>query len=79
MRLLNTKSVLTDPKSMRMKDFLGEDIPHYAILSHTWGGEEYLYKDALDGSSLEKAGFAKIKYCCVQAAQDGFEWVWVDT
>jgi hypothetical protein len=79
MRLLNAKSVLRNPKSMRMKDFLGEDIPPYAILSHTWGEEEYLYADALHGSSQKKEGFAKIRFCCDQAVQDGLEWVWVDT
>jgi hypothetical protein len=35
------------------KDFIGNDIPKYAILSHTWGAgtEEVTYGDLIDGTS----------------------------
>lgn len=59
-------------------------IPKYAILSHTWGDEEITFEDwqAFRISSLnisEKQGYKKIDYCCKQAAEDGLEWIWVDT
>jgi hypothetical protein len=40
MRLLNTTTYA-------LKNFLGEDIPDYAILSHTWGEEEIIFQDLL--------------------------------
>ncbi len=40
MRLLNTTTYA-------LKNFLGEDIPEYAILSHTWGEEEIVLQDLL--------------------------------
>ena len=34
------------------KDFVGGEIPEYAILSHTWGAdtEEVTYRDVIDGT-----------------------------
>jgi hypothetical protein len=72
MRLLHTSDLI-------LKDFLGADIPPYAILSHTWGEEEVLFADMNNGNASVKKGFAKVKGCCAKAAQDGFEWVWIDT
>jgi hypothetical protein len=39
------------------KDF-GDDIPWYAILSHTWGAdtEEVTFRDLMDGTGKSKAG-----------------------
>ena len=84
MYLLNTTT-------KRLSQFLDEQRPTYAILSHTWGTEEVSYQDLHDfhqtGSVREKssspvssrAGWRKIKACCDQALIDGFEWVWIDT
>jgi Heterokaryon incompatibility protein (HET) len=57
------------------------DIPHYAILSHTWGadGEEVTFKDIIEGTGKNKAGYHKIEFCRKQAASDGLQHFWVDT
>ncbi|KAH9908998.1 heterokaryon incompatibility protein-domain-containing protein [Xylariomycetidae sp. FL2044] len=69
--------------SRKIKYFLSEDeIEKYAILSHTWGPDEVTFQDWQQLSSEElvrKQGYLKIEYCCKQAVQDGYEWVWVDT
>ncbi len=59
-----------------------EDIPPYAILSHTWGEEEISFQDWKEQSPFDislKTGYSKIKHCCKQAQHDGLEWAWVDT
>jgi hypothetical protein len=59
-----------------------EDIPPYAILSHTWGEEEVSLQDWKAMSSFDinlKRGYSKIKRCCEQAQHDDLEWAWVDT
>ncbi|KIX03312.1 uncharacterized protein Z518_06864 [Rhinocladiella mackenziei CBS 650.93] len=60
---------------------LTEDIPSYAILSHTWGAddEEVTFDDLKIGSSRNKAGYAKILFCGKQANKDGLQYFWVDT
>ena len=63
------------------KDLVGDDeIPRYAILSHTWReGEEVTLKDLLDGSGKSKSGYTKIRFCGEQARRDGLQYFWVDT
>jgi len=60
-----------------------DDVPVYAILSHTWGKDEVTFDDltvAVDMSKVElKAGWKKIQFCAKQAARDGLEFFWVDT
>lgn len=68
--------------TFQLCDFLGHPstFPNYAILSHTWEDEEVSFQDFQDISLARRMkGFKKIKYCCEQAADDGFEWAWVDT
>ena len=62
-------------------EFIGDKIPPYAILSHTWGadGEEVTFKDLMEGTGKSKAGYQKIRFCGEQAATDGLEYFWVDT
>jgi len=59
--------------------FLGNAIPPYAILSHTWGIEEVTFEDMANDSSKTKAGFEKIRFCSEQAARDGLQYFWVDS
>jgi len=40
MRLINTRT-------LKLEEFIGQQIPQYAILSHTWGDEEVSYQDWL--------------------------------
>jgi len=61
---------------------MGDDnLPPYAILSHTWGDDEVTCQDMTSWGlqKRNKAGYAKIKYCCAQAIKEGLEWVWIDT
>ena len=73
MRLINTKTFL-------QCEFT-DNIPKYAILSHTWGEEEVTYQDYAHQkeSSQRLLGFKKIEYLAEQAKAVGIEWVWVDT
>jgi hypothetical protein len=78
MRLLkldrNSESVLSNV-------FVGDDVPSYAILSHTWGPdmEEFSFKDLTRGTDMDKAGYGKIKFCGEQAKHDNLQYFWVDT
>ncbi|RAQ98684.1 vegetative incompatibility protein HET-E-1 [Stemphylium lycopersici] len=66
-------------------DLIGDKIPSYAILSHTWGGQEATFKDLRHYSSMEevdakvKEGYQKIFFCAQQAKRDGLDYFWVDT
>jgi hypothetical protein len=64
-----------------LKDFIGDDVPEYAILSHTWGrnDEEVTYKELMDGTGKSKTGYNKIQFCGEQAKRDGLQYFWVDT
>jgi hypothetical protein len=63
------------------KDFFCDDeVPQYAILSHTWrDGEEVTMKDLMDGTGKDKTGYDKILFCGEQAERDGLRYFWVDT
>ena len=53
-------------------NFVGDNIPEYAILSHTWGvdTEEVTYRDLMDGTGKNKTGYKKIRFCGEQAGRD---------
>lgn len=72
MRLLNTST-------LEVEEFLGRNIPEYAILSHTWETEEVTFKDVESGTAQNKKGYTKLKGFCKKAAEDGFTYCWVDT
>ena len=63
------------------KNFVGDQTPKYAILSHTWGADtdEVTYKELIDGTGKSKAGYGKIQFCGEQAKRDGLQYFWVDT
>src|ERR1700722_15908795 len=77
MRLLKLK----DDGEFSLIEFVGNNIPRYAILSHTWGAddEEVTFKDLMEGTGKGKAGYEKIRFCGKQAANDGLQYSWVDT
>jgi hypothetical protein len=56
-----------------------DDIPQYAILSHTWGPEEVTFRDMIEGNGVSRTGFDKIQFCGEQARRDGLRYFWVDT
>ena len=79
MRLLRRKG---DGTFELTRDMVGEKLPRYAILSHTWllDNEEVSFEDLTQGNAESKpAGYAKIRFCGEQAAKHGLEYFWVDT
>ncbi|KAI9867269.1 MAG: hypothetical protein M1813_009547 [Trichoglossum hirsutum] len=77
MRLLR----LEDDGEFSLVEFVGKNIPCYAVLSHTWGSddEEVTFNDLVNGAGKSKAGYRKIRFCRKQAANDGLQFFWVDT
>ncbi|KAI1357235.1 heterokaryon incompatibility protein-domain-containing protein [Xylaria arbuscula] len=67
--------------SLALTGDLYEDIPQYAILSHTWGhdNQEVTFKDISEGTGQQKEGYRKIKFCRDRATSDGLQHFWVDT
>ncbi|CAN9459370.1 unnamed protein product [Alternaria sp. RS040] len=64
-----------------LTEFVGDAIPPYAILSHTWGPdqEEVTFADLEQDAGTTKAGYRKLQFCADQAAKDGLRYFWVDT
>jgi len=67
MRLLHTTS-------LNINEFYGNSIPPYAILSHRWENEEVSFQDLRGDKAAKMAGYGKIRGCCAQAANDGWEY-----
>lgn len=76
MRLLNATTY-------KFHEYVGGDVPEYAILSHTWGEGEVTFHDMRPEAPPEtwqaKLGWQKIEKCCLQALKDSIQFVWVDT
>ncbi|KAJ4164327.1 hypothetical protein LMH87_006004 [Akanthomyces muscarius] len=77
MRLINVQS-------LGLEVFYGaeQDIPRYAILSHTWSADELTLAQFTNGDlqvHSRKDGYAKIARCCHLAAAAGLGYAWVDT
>lgn len=63
-------------------ELIGEqEIPLYAILSHTWGrdSDEVTFRDLVDGTGQTKAGYDKLEFCATQAQRHGLIYFWIDT
>lgn len=78
MRLLERNST---GEFVLTKDFVVDDeIPPYAILSHTWReGQEVTFQDLKSSTGKDKTGYDKICFCGEQARCDGLQYFWVDT
>lgn len=76
MRLLHTRT-------FTLHNFASIDCPDYAILSHTWTGDEIIFQDFVDSHIKDEArckqAFPKINGACKQAASDEYEWIWIDS
>lgn len=72
-------------RTKQLQEFIGLEVPHYAILSHTWvSGQEVTFQEmgspgSPDPASPSKSGWQKIDMTCRKAAQDGLDYAWVDT
>lgn len=65
----------------RTSDLRDEELPEYAILSHTWASEldEVGFDDIDNGTFWERLGYHKLRFCAHQAAKDGLQYFWIDT
>ena len=74
MRLINTKTRV-------LEEFIGRNIPKYAILSHTWEEEgEVTYQDVMTNPDYAlMKGHEKIEMTCRLALASGLKYAWVDT
>ncbi|KAI2622591.1 HET-domain-containing protein [Xylaria nigripes] len=73
MRLINCHS-------LDFEEFI-QDIPRYAILSHTWAEEEVSLDDIRRGDDVwrTKKGCEKVETTCRMARVQGIDYAWVDT
>lgn len=77
MRLLKAS-----PGPLEFRNFYDQDLPKYAILSHTWSPnpeDEVLYADIICGTAESKPAFRKVQACLLQAVIDACEYCWIDT
>ncbi|RYP71847.1 hypothetical protein DL771_004559 [Monosporascus sp. 5C6A] len=82
MRLLHTAKI-------RLIEVYGQQVPPYAILSHTWGDEEVTLQDLqelsrqhgqwTDDPVLLMKRFDKIRKSAEVARRDNLQYIWVDT
>jgi hypothetical protein len=82
LRRLKAKMRLLNTSTFTLKEFVDDNIPRYAILSHRWRDGEVTFQDLhdiQDGRIVGKEGWAKIQGCCWQGFKDGLEWVWIDS
>jgi hypothetical protein len=70
---------LVHSTTLRLQEFADNEIPEYAILSHTWGRDEITFQDMQPNAIRRRQGYGKVSLCAQQAVRDGLEWVWVDT
>jgi hypothetical protein len=79
MRLLK---IGADDEVRLTKQLIDDEVPPYAVLSHTWGNvkDEVLYKQMQKRSfRRDTGGFAKIQFCVQRAKADGLSHFWVDS
>ncbi|KAJ9165558.1 hypothetical protein NKR19_g279 [Coniochaeta hoffmannii] len=74
---------LLDTNTLELHEFIGGNLPDYAILSHVCGSEEVTFTEMRKMKHREaakkKIGFSKIEGCCARAVRDGFQWAWIDS
>jgi WD40 repeat protein len=64
-----------------LDEYEGQDIPAYAILSHTWGEGEVLFSDVSPNPqhAFLKKSFPKVENAAERARLDGLAYIWIDT
>ncbi|KAH7070394.1 heterokaryon incompatibility protein-domain-containing protein [Paraphoma chrysanthemicola] len=72
MRLIDTSTGI-------LKEFIGSNVPTYAILSHTWEDDEITYKDYIKGRNQLRKGYEKITQTCRLARENDIAYAWIDT
>ena len=76
MRLINTET-------LTLEEFIREEIPPYAILSHTWDDDEVSFdefkRDPASAQVRGRKGYDKIQKTCQLAVKSDLRYAWVDT
>lgn len=74
MRLINTST-------LQLEEFFDDEIPKYAILSHTWTKEEVTLQEweKSEPSTKLKAGYCKVRDACAISKRGNHDWLWADT
>ena len=79
----NLNMRLLKAETKELVQFLPNQIPPYAILSHTWScdpDEEVLFSDIGKEEALQKPAYQqKVVPVCKKTLQRGIEYVWIDT
>lgn len=66
--------------TLALVEFFEQNIPLYAILSHTWEDGEVSFQEmAVPSARQAKQGSIKIKRACEITLSLGLEYIWVDT
>lgn len=70
---------LIDTETLQLKQVSDETVHPFAILSHTWEGEEVTFQDMQNLDAIaHKSGFSKISKTC-RIARRSYKYVWIDT
>ena len=72
MRLIRTTK-------LDLEEFVDDQIPKYAILSHRWEAGEVSMQDWVEERQRGSAGDLKVRAFCDLAVQHGYDYAWVDT
>jgi hypothetical protein len=70
---------LINTTTLQLEEFVGENVPEYAILSHRWRDGEVLFHEIDTPTAHAKKGYAKIIATCQRAKNDGIGYAWIDT
>ncbi|KAH8883340.1 hypothetical protein GQ53DRAFT_699532, partial [Thozetella sp. PMI_491] len=77
---------LLDTETLELKEYVGDSIPSYAILSHRWEDEEISMHQLRSGLGQNQRGYLKIQEFCARLRITGFnalhppfQYAWVDT
>lgn len=67
-----------------LQSFEWNQLPEYAILSHTWGEEEVLFHEIYNVTSpgehiRKKSGYKKLEFCAAKAKEQNLVYFWCDT
>ncbi|KAF2724558.1 HET-domain-containing protein [Polychaeton citri CBS 116435] len=79
MRLIRIRAGGARSERLELEDFIGDNIPPYAILSHTWTEQEVLFEDVKAGQAHTKTAYRKVLFAIDQAQKDGLDYLWIDT
>ncbi|KAI1407949.1 HET-domain-containing protein [Hypoxylon sp. FL1857] len=86
MRFLETE-LAKATGTLRLVEKRVNELPTYAILSHTWEDDEITFEDIENGKANDASmkspaaivSLSKLRGACCQAAADGYEYIWIDS